>query len=184
MKGTSITVVGNLITPVNRRNLSGGRSVAHFRVACTERRIDRATGAWSDGDTFYIGVTCWRELAEHVAATFGVGDPIIVRGRIYTSSYDTENGRRSVQEIDADAIGPDLARCHVSGLTRTRRGDGPDRPVDRGADTGAPGATAFHPPGDDVLGPFDEPVDGTGFEEADTPEERAVALRAVPAGGH
>jgi single-strand DNA-binding protein len=180
MRGTSITVVGNLITPVNRRNLPGGRSVANFRVACNERRIDRATGEWGDGDTFYIGVTCWRELAEHVAATFGIGDPIIVRGRIYTSTYDTKDGRRSVQEIDADAVGPDLARCHVSGLTRTRRGDGP-----AAAGDGAPGSYAFGgDPGGDDADPFAGPLDVSGLEEAGVPDdERAPELRAVPAGG-
>lgn len=125
MRQTSITVVGNLITPVNRRNIAEGRAVASFRVACTERRIDRVSGEWGDGDTFYVGVTCWRELAENVAASFGVGDPIIVRGRIYTSTYDDKEGRRtSVQEIEADAVGPDLARCRISGLHR-RRADAP-----------------------------------------------------------
>lgn len=126
MRHTSITVVGNLITPVNRRNLPDGRPVASFRIACTERRVDRATGGWADGETFYIGVTCWRELAENVASSLGVGDPIIVRGRIYTSTFDDKDGRRtSVQEIDADAVGPDLARCRVGGLVRNRR-PGPD----------------------------------------------------------
>ena len=179
MRGTSITVVGNLITPVNRRNLAGGRSVANFRVACNERRIDRATGEWGDGDALYIGVTCWRELAEHVAATFGIGDPIIVRGRIHTSTYDGKDGRRSVQEIDADAVGPDLARCRVSGLTRTRRGDAPVRP----AGAGSFDDDAFTASGDDALDPFDEPVDVPGFEEVQTPDEPDATLRAVPAGG-
>ena len=131
MKQTSITVVGNLITPVNRRNIGEGRAVASFRVACTERRIDRVSGEWGDGDTFYIGVTCWRELAENVAASFGVGDPIMVRGRIYTSTYDDKEGRRtSVQEIEADAVGPDLARCRISGLHRNRRADAPGGDAD------------------------------------------------------
>lgn len=122
MKHTSITVVGNLITPVNRRNLPDGRPVASFRIACTERRVDRLSGEWGDGETFYIGVTCWRELAANVASSLGVGDPIIVRGRIYTSSYDDKEGRRNtVQEIDADAVGPDLARCRVGNLVRNRR---------------------------------------------------------------
>jgi len=179
MRGTSITVVGNLITPVNRRNVADGRSVANFRVACNERRIDRATGEWGDGDTLYIGVTCWRELAEHVAATFGIGDPIIVRGRIHTSTYEGKDGRRSVQQIDADAVGPDLARCRVSGLTRTRRGDTPGRAADGGSFGDAASAAA----GDDAPDPFDEPVDVSGFEEVHTPDEHDVTLRAVPAGG-
>jgi single-strand DNA-binding protein len=151
VKHTSITVVGNMITPVNRRNLPDGRPVASFRIACTERRVDRATGAWGDGETFYIGVTCWRELAENVASSLGVGDPIIVRGRIYTSTYDDRDGKRtSVQEIDADAVGPDLARCRVGALVRNRRpGPGGDAPAAAGEPEGASPAepadvTALH----------------------------------------
>jgi single-strand DNA-binding protein len=183
MRGTSITVIGNLVTPVNRRNLSGGRSVARFRVACNERRIDRTTGEWGDGDTFYIGVTCWRELAEHVGALFGIGDPIIVQGRIRTSEFETKDGRRSVQEIDADAVGPDLARCRVSNLTRTRRGDPPVRPVERAADAGPLAAAVFGEPVDDVLDPFDEPVEVPDSVEVGPVDERGAVAPAVPGGG-
>ena len=141
MKHTSITVVGNRITPVNRRNLPDGRPVASFRIACTERRVDRSTGEWGDGETFFLGVTCWRELAGNVASSLGVGDPIIVRGRIYTSTYEDKEGRRNtVQEIDADAVGPDLARCHVKNLTRNRRPDAAAEGV--GADETGPEARA------------------------------------------
>lgn len=136
MKQTTITVVGNLATPVDRRDLGGGRAVANFRIACTESRLDRATGTWHDGDTLFIGVACWRELADNVAATLGRGDPVIVRGRIYTSDYTDKEGRRqSVTEIEADAVGPDLARSRATGLVRTRRGSG-----EAPADGGLPGA--------------------------------------------
>lgn len=145
MKSTSITVVGNLITPVNRRNLPSGTSVASFRIACTERRMDRATGEWADGETFYIGVTCWRELAENVAASLGVGDPIMVRGRIFTSTYDDKEGRRNtVQEIDADAVGPDLARCHVKKLVRNGRRTPEEAAADGSAAPEAEQGTALH----------------------------------------
>jgi single-strand DNA-binding protein len=183
MRGTSITVVGNLVTPVNRRNLSGGRSVARFRVACNERRIDRTTGAWGDGDTFYIGVSCWRELAEHVAATFGIGDPIIVRGRIHTRSFDTEDGRRSVQEIDADAVGPDLARCRVSGLVRTRGNGAQAQPGERDAGAGPLATAVFGAPVDDVLDPFDEPVDEADPVEVGAFDEHRAPVPVVPGGG-
>ena len=166
MKHTSITVVGNLITPVNRRNLADGRSVASFRIACTERRVDRVTGEWGDGETFFIGVTCWRELAGNVASSLGVGDPIIVRGRFYTSTYEDKEGRRNtVQEIDADAVGPDLARCHVKNLTRNRR---PDAAGD-GAGAEEPGVGSR--------------ADGTVDPTAGPALPAVRAAQAVPAGG-
>ena len=80
MYETHLTVIGTLITAVNRRRLADGTTVASFRVASNERRFDRATGTWTDGDTLYVSVTCWRQLAENVHVTFNMGDPIIVRG--------------------------------------------------------------------------------------------------------
>jgi single-strand DNA-binding protein len=161
MKQTSITVVGNLATPVHRRNLGDGRSVANFRIACTESRIDRSTGAWSDGDSFFIGVTCWRDLADSVASALGKGDPVMVRGRIYTRTYDDKDGRRtSVQEIDADAVGPDLSRCRVNNLVRTTR-----RPA-APEEAGSP-----------------EPEQTPGSPAVPVPGEEEGAREPVPAGG-
>ena len=85
---THMTVVGNLITNITRRRLPGGESVAHFRVASTQRRYDRTNDTWVDGDSLFVAVTCWRQLAENVLRTLAVGDPIIVRGRVHTRSFE------------------------------------------------------------------------------------------------
>jgi single-strand DNA-binding protein len=40
------------------------------------------------------------------------GDPLIVRGKLRTREWASEQGeRRSTVELEATAIGPDLARC-------------------------------------------------------------------------
>src|SRR3954453_9110558 len=123
--GTYLTVVGTLITNVNRRRLTDGTTVANFRVASNERRFDRANGTWTDGDTLYVSVTCWRQLAENVHRTFNVGDPIIVQGRLYTRNYDDKEGRRqSVTELEGFAVGPDLTRASAV-VTRLRRDGSP-----------------------------------------------------------
>ena len=62
-----ITVVGNVGAPPRTRVLASGAVVTDFRIASTPRRVDRATGAWSDGETIWFGVSCWRLLAENVA---------------------------------------------------------------------------------------------------------------------
>ncbi len=118
MNETTLTAVGTLTTPVNLRYLPDGTPVTNFRIACNERRRDRESGTWVDHDTLYASVTCWRRLAENVCASFRTGDPIIVRGRMYSRSYEKDGRRSWVTEIEADSVGPDVARCTTS-ITRT-----------------------------------------------------------------
>jgi single-strand DNA-binding protein len=119
--GTYLTVIGTLITNINRRRLTDGTTVVNFRVASNERRFDRASGTWTDGDTLYVSVTCWRQLAENVHRTFNMGDPIIVQGRLYTRNYEDREGKRqSVTELEGLAVGPDLTRASAV-VTRLRR---------------------------------------------------------------
>jgi single-strand DNA-binding protein len=117
---TYTTVVGNLATRVDLRSVPDGTPVASFRVASNERRRDRGTGSWRDGDTLYVNVTCWRALAENVHASFGVGDPVVVHGRLFTRSWEKDGRRHSIVEMEGYAVGPDLARCRAL-VTRTSR---------------------------------------------------------------
>ena len=57
-------------------------------------------------------------------ASFVVGDPIVVHGRVYSRSYDKEGQRHSVTEMEALAVGPDLTRC-TAAVTRTKRAAAP-----------------------------------------------------------
>ena len=134
---THLTVVGTLITAVDRRRLPDGTAVANFRIASNERRFDREKETWSDGDSLYVSVTCWRQLAENVHATFAVGDPIIVRGRLHTRSYEDKDGKRqSVTALEGLAVGPDLTRA-MARLVRLRRDGTPVGVAPRGSE--APG---------------------------------------------
>jgi single-strand DNA-binding protein len=110
MYETLVTVVGNAVDAPNRRNLEGGTTVCNFRVASTARRFDRQTGTWIDGDSLFLKVTCWRQLADNVAASVHKGDPIVVTGRVFTKSYEKDGQRRSSYEMEAHSVGHDLAR--------------------------------------------------------------------------
>ena len=106
-----LTVVGNVAGPPRLRTTPSGVSVADFRIASTPRRHDRAEGTWSDGETIWFGVSTWRGLAEHVAASLKKGDKVVVSGRLTTRSWEVEGGeRRTGLEIDAAHVGLDLAR--------------------------------------------------------------------------
>ena len=106
-----ITVVGNIGAPPRTRVVAGGAVVTDFRIASTPRRVDRASSTWSDGETIWFGVSCWRLLAENVAASVKVGDRVVVTGTLSARSWKNELGEeRSGLEIAAQTVGLDLAR--------------------------------------------------------------------------
>lgn len=112
MFDTYVTIVGNVLTaPEWRRTTQTNSLVANFKVASTARRLDRETGRWVDGNSLRVRVNCWRKLAEGVASSVMVGDPIVVVGRMYTRDWtDSEGNHRTLYEVEAVAVGHDLAR--------------------------------------------------------------------------
>ncbi|MBC8988830.1 single-stranded DNA-binding protein [Micromonospora chalcea] len=112
MFDTYVTIVGNVLTaPEWRRTTQSGTLVANFKVASTARRLDRDSGRWVDGNSLRVRVNCWRRLAEGVASSVAVGDPVIVAGRLYTRDWTDESGtHRTLYELEAVAVGHDLSR--------------------------------------------------------------------------
>jgi single-strand DNA-binding protein len=110
MNDTIVTVVGNVVDNPQLRHTHSGVEVANFRIASTSRRRDRVTGEWGDGDTVYLGVVCWRDLGNNVSHSLTKGDPVIVSGRLYTRRYERDGQTRQAYEVDAFAVGLDLAR--------------------------------------------------------------------------
>jgi single-strand DNA-binding protein len=130
MYETLMTIVGTVVTPIDSHRLPDGTAVANFRIVSTQRRQDRATGGWVDGDKLYLDVKCWRDLADNTAMSLGKGDPVVVTGRLYTRSYEHEGQRRSAVMLEAHSVAADLTWC-TAVVTRTRRRASP-----ASADTG------------------------------------------------
>ncbi|MEV4642907.1 single-stranded DNA-binding protein [Actinoplanes sp. NPDC049548] len=112
MFDTNIVVIGNVLTPPEWRRTAGSHTlVANFRLASTARRMDRDTGKWVDGNHLRVRVNCWRRLAEGVASSVTVGDPVVVAGRLYTRDWtDAEGNLRTSYEMEAVSVGHDLSR--------------------------------------------------------------------------
>ncbi|NLU80839.1 single-stranded DNA-binding protein [Micromonospora sp. HNM0581] len=112
MFDTHMTIVGNVLTaPEWRRTAQSNTLVANFKVASTARRLDRDSGRWVDGNSLRVRVNCWRKLAEGVAASVMVGDPVVVCGRLYTRDWvDDAGNHRTLYELEAVAVGHDLSR--------------------------------------------------------------------------
>ena len=130
MNDIPVTLVGNVVTDVSGSTTPGGAEIAWFRLASTPRRYDRPTGRWVDGDTSYVRVSCWRQLARNVVVSIAKGDPVIVTGRLRVREWERDDRKGIAVEVDASAVGHDLSRG-VSRFLRPPRTttlpDGPER---------------------------------------------------------
>lgn len=121
MNETTVTIVGNAATAVRYCTTAGGVPLASFRLASTERRYDRARGAWVDGETSFYTVWAWRWMADNVMSSVSKGDPLVVTGRMRVRDREHEGKRHLSVEVDAWALGHDLARG-TSAFRRVMRG--------------------------------------------------------------
>ena len=162
-----ISMNGTVVTqPEFGETRTGVRSL-RMRVAWTERRLDQATGEWSDRSTSYCTVHAYRKLAENAATCLRLGDPVVVRGRVWLREYEDRNGfKRNDMEVDAISFGHDLSRG-VAAFNRTRPQTGMTATEFVESEASRPGA---EPGADDLPG-----VGGSGGSLID---ESAVAALA------
>jgi single-strand DNA-binding protein len=154
MSYDNLTLTGFVATPPKSIATREGVSIASFRLASNQRRFDRLTGKWVDGDTNWYTITAFRQLAGNVISSINRGDRVVVSGRLKLRNW--QNGDRSgtTAEVEADSIGHDLT-FGFSRFTRTILARTADEAV-AAADT--EGSTerergALAPPTDELKGP-------------------------------
>jgi single-strand DNA-binding protein len=104
-----ITVRGIIGTEVKAGTTKGGTVCADFRLASRERRFDRETQEWVDGQTNWYTVQCYRKLAENIGSSLRKGQPVIVTGKLRLRQWTSDDGRQGTAcEIDAESLGHDL----------------------------------------------------------------------------
>ena len=127
MNDTQITLTG-WIGEVTLRELSEGRHVASFRVACRPSRF--RDGEWVKGTTSWHTVKVWNRLARHVAASLNNGDPVVVHGRLVADVWERDGKPQTSFEVVATSVGHDL----VHGTTAFTKAEAAgERPVDAGS---------------------------------------------------
>jgi single-strand DNA-binding protein len=101
-------------------------------------RIRDAAGNWTDGETSFFTVNCWRALAENAAETLTRGTRVVVTGRLKQRSWENQEGeKRTVIEIEADDLGPSLKWATAS-VTKANRSSTSSGGNDWGAAVAAP----------------------------------------------
>lgn len=131
---TTLTIVGNLTAAPELRYTPSGVAVANMTVASTPRYYDKRAGQWADGDTLFLRVTAWRQLAENAGESLSRGDRLVVTGRLRQKSYETPEGdKRTSLELHADELGASVRHAVVkvtkaSRMTSGASGGGDDEP--------------------------------------------------------
>jgi single-strand DNA-binding protein len=124
-QGAEVTLVGFVATEPNFKLFKEDTlPYLDMRVGVAERRIDKDTGEWRDGDPQYYTVKCWRTLASNAAGSLRKGQPVVVKGKFRSNNYTDKEGRPQFKvEIEAETIGHDLNR----GTTYFTRNSRPTR---------------------------------------------------------
>ncbi|WP_448851343.1 single-stranded DNA-binding protein [Corynebacterium sp. 335C] len=165
MSLSTVTILGNLTAHPTIHDVKDGVSLARFTVASSRNR--RVDGEWKSGETTFLEVECWDDMARNVVASLRKGMAVVVHGRLDTSRWEDKEGNpRSKMRLRAIAVGPDLRRAEVA-VTRVRRETDAWGDAAPGAGEGSGAAAA--PGRSDLPGPAPEAAAySPSFADAET----------------
>jgi single-strand DNA-binding protein len=126
MADSTVTLIGNATRDPELKFTGTGTAIATIGLAVSKRY--QKNNEWVE-ETSFFNVTAWGQLGENVAASVEKGSRLIVHGELKQRSYETNEGeKRSVVEVNASAIGPDLRFAEAS-VTRNERSTGTEQPA-------------------------------------------------------
>lgn len=105
MRGLNkVIVAGNLARDPDVRYSVDKRARARFSVAVNYRYKDN-NGEYKDG-VDYVPVIVWGAMADNCGKFLKKGSPVLIEGRVQTSSYDAKDGsgKRYSTEVNADNV--------------------------------------------------------------------------------
>lgn len=104
----NITLTGLVATTPRHITTSEGLAITSFRLASSQRRFDRASNRWVDGDTNWYTVSSFRALAENTSTSVSKGDRVIVTGKLRIRDWENTDRSGTTVEVEAEALGHDL----------------------------------------------------------------------------
>ncbi len=104
----NITLTGLVATTPRHLTTSEGLAITSFRLASSQRRFDRASNRWVDGDTNWYTVSSFRSLAENTATSVSKGDRVIVTGKLRIRDWENTDRSGTTVEVEAETLGHDL----------------------------------------------------------------------------
>jgi single-strand DNA-binding protein len=95
-------VVGNVGKKPELRDTKGGKQMCRFSVASTKKVEGR------EPVTSWVSVLCFDEQAVLVSEKVGVGDRVMVTGRLEVEKYEQDGVERTSVTLVADDVGISL----------------------------------------------------------------------------
>lgn len=126
MTSFTSTIDGNLTADPELRYTPNGTPVANFTVAHTPRSFNEEKKEWQDaGETVFVRVTAWRNLAENCANSLRKGNNVIASGPTSLETYEARDGsNRASIKLTADSVSVPLNRQTVLDVTRSSGNSG------------------------------------------------------------
>jgi single-strand DNA-binding protein len=97
-----VILMGNLTRDPELRQIPSGQSVCSFSLALN-RSYKGGDGEWQEA-TDYVDVVAWGPLGERVAQYVTKGRPVLVNGRLQSSSWEQEGKKRTKVEVNAQDV--------------------------------------------------------------------------------
>ena len=106
-----ITIECRVAAEPELRFAQSGTAICRLRVVAADRRLNQQTNEWEDGDTLWLDVTAFKQLAENTVESVAKGDLLLIQGKLKTEEWqDRETGqKRSKVSLIADTIAASLA---------------------------------------------------------------------------
>lgn len=124
-----LTVVGNLTTDPELRFTANGKAVVNFVVACSDRKWDKETNTYTEGNTVFMNCTAWNKVAENVAESLQKGMQVIAQGIYRQHDFEDKQGAKQRRyELECDTVGASLNNA-IAKVERIKR-DTPAAAVD------------------------------------------------------
>lgn len=118
-----VTVVGTMTEDATLRFTASGVAVLGVTLACNERRYNKATQQFEDGQATFLDVSLWRQPGEN-AAELRRGTRVIAVGVLKQRSFEDRDGnKRTVMEMEAEELGPS-SKFAVVTSTKSSSGSG------------------------------------------------------------
>lgn len=109
MSNPNITISGRLAADPELRFTPQGHAVVSLTIATNDRKLNRASGEWEDGDASFWRCTAWRDLAENIAEHLTKGVAVVATGAISQRSWEDKEGNKRVSaEVELTGCGVDL----------------------------------------------------------------------------
>lgn len=99
-----ISISGNLTADPQLRFTPSGDAVVNFSIGHNERKFDKSTNQWVNGEPLFVKVEAWRQIAEGAAEKLHQGDAVLIVGSLRPDNWVKDGQERKGVKLVAEEI--------------------------------------------------------------------------------